>query len=87
MQQRIIPPILQGRDVTFQGKSGTRKTSALAISILQKVDPELRKSQALVLAPTRPAAQTFQKVVIALGEFSNIKVHAYISGTRISDNE
>ncbi|KAJ1935317.1 translation initiation factor eIF4A [Linderina macrospora] len=87
IQQRAIVPVLKGHDVIAQAQSGTGKTATFSISILQKVDPDLKKTQALVLAPTRELAQQIQKVIIALSEFRNLKVHACIGGTRISDDE
>ena len=52
-----------------QAQSGTGKTATFSISILQKIDPNLKACQALVLAPTRELAQQIQKVVVAIGDF------------------
>ncbi|ORX71994.1 DEAD-domain-containing protein [Linderina pennispora] len=87
IQQRAIVPVLKGHDVIAQAQSGTGKTATFSISILQKVDPALKKTQALVLAPTRELAQQIQKVIVALSEFRNINVHACIGGTRIADDQ
>ncbi|KAJ1964269.1 translation initiation factor eIF4A [Dipsacomyces acuminosporus] len=87
IQQRAIVPVLKGRDVIAQAQSGTGKTATFSISILQKVDPSLRKTQALVLAPTRELAQQIMKVMIALSEFRNTSIHACIGGTKIADDE
>uniref|UniRef100_A0A3B1KFC3 RNA helicase n=1 Tax=Astyanax mexicanus TaxID=7994 RepID=A0A3B1KFC3_ASTMX len=57
IQQRAILPCIKGYDVIAQAQSGTGKTATFAISILQQLDPELRATQALVLAPTRELAQ------------------------------
>ncbi|KAJ2574330.1 translation initiation factor eIF4A [Coemansia sp. RSA 1807] len=87
IQQRAIMPVLKGRDVIAQAQSGTGKTATFSISILQKVDPELAQTQALVLAPTRELALQIRKVVETLGDFRKVKVHACIGGTRISDDQ
>ncbi|KAJ2820886.1 translation initiation factor eIF4A [Coemansia erecta] len=87
IQQRAIMPVLKGRDVIAQAQSGTGKTATFSISILQKVDPELPKTQALVLAPTRELALQIRKVMDSLGDFRKVVVHACIGGTRISDDK
>ncbi|KAI8325240.1 DEAD-domain-containing protein [Martensiomyces pterosporus] len=87
IQQRAIVPVLKGNDVIAQAQSGTGKTATFSISILQKVDPSLRKTQALVLAPTRELAQQIEKVMIALGDFRKVSIHACIGGTKIADDE
>ncbi|KAJ3368496.1 ATP-dependent RNA helicase eIF4A [Allomyces macrogynus ATCC 38327] len=86
IQQRAIMPVIKGHDVIAQAQSGTGKTATFAISILQKIDPEVKQPQALVLAPTRELAQQIQKVVLALGDVLGVKCHACIGGTRIADD-
>lgn len=46
-----------GHDVIAQAQSGTGKTATFVISILERIDIELKETQALVLAPTRELAQ------------------------------
>jgi ATP-dependent RNA helicase DeaD len=53
IQQRTIPALLTGRDVIGQAQTGTGKTAAFALPILQTLDPARRGVQALVLTPTR----------------------------------
>lgn len=62
IQQRAILPIIRGRDVIAQAQSGTGKTATFSISVLQKIDVQLRETQALVLSPTRELAVQIQKV-------------------------
>ncbi|KAJ1720198.1 translation initiation factor eIF4A [Coemansia erecta] len=87
IQQRAIVPVLRGHDVIAQAQSGTGKTATFSISILQKVDPSIPKTQALVLAPTRELAQQIQKVMTSLGDFRKVNIHACIGGTRVADDE
>ncbi|KAJ2786408.1 translation initiation factor eIF4A [Coemansia interrupta] len=87
IQQRAIVPVLRGHDVIAQAQSGTGKTATFSISILQKVDPTIPKTQALVLAPTRELAQQIQKVMTSLGDFRKVNIHACIGGTRVADDE
>ncbi|VDM67307.1 unnamed protein product [Strongylus vulgaris] len=76
-----------GRDVIAQAQSGTGKTATFSISILQRIDENEPSVQALVMAPTRELAQQIQKVMCALGDYMNIKVHACIGGTSIRDDQ
>ena len=56
IQQQAIPEVLAGHDVIGQAQTGTGKTAAFGIPLLQMIDPELPKLQALVLCPTRELA-------------------------------
>ena len=86
IQQRAVKPTLIGRDVIAQAQSGTGKTATFAIGILQRLDTGIKDCQALVLAPTRELAQQIVKVVAALGDFMNIKIHACVGGTAVRDD-
>ncbi|CAI2186539.1 5447_t:CDS:2, partial [Funneliformis geosporum] len=85
IQQRAILPVIKGHDVIAQAQSGTGKTATFSISILQKLDINIKDCQALVLAPTRELAQQIQKVVIALGDFMNVECNASIGGTNVRE--
>lgn len=87
IQQRAIVPCTTGRDVIAQAQSGTGKTATFSISILQRIDETDPHVQALVMAPTRELAQQIQKVMVALGDYMNISVHACIGGTSIRDDQ
>ena len=56
IQQQTIPWLSQGRDLIGQAQTGTGKTAAFALPILQRIDPNQSGVQALVLAPTRELA-------------------------------
>ena len=86
IQQRAIVPVIKGHDVIAQAQSGTGKTATFSISILQKIDPNIKGTQALILAPTRELAQQIQKVVVALGDYMNIECHACIGGTNVRED-
>ncbi|KAH9284336.1 Eukaryotic initiation factor 4A [Echinococcus granulosus] len=86
IQQRAILPCLQGRDVIAQAQSGTGKTATFTISILQKLDTNLTKCQALVLAPTRELAKQIQSVIQKIGHLLNVKCYACIGGTRLQQD-
>lgn len=56
IQEQAIPSLLEGNDIIGQAQTGTGKTAAFGIPLIQKIDPELRKLQAIVLCPTRELA-------------------------------
>ncbi|KAJ6246651.1 eukaryotic initiation factor 4a-ii [Anaeramoeba flamelloides] len=83
IQQKAIVPIVKGRDVIAQAQSGTGKTATFAIGTLERIDPKLNRTQALILSPTRELAKQTMDVVENLGEFLGIKVHCCIGGVPI----
>lgn len=56
IQGKAIPVVMQGADVIGQAQTGTGKTAAFGIPLLMKVDPHNKKTQAIVLCPTRELA-------------------------------
>ena len=56
IQSLAIPHVLEGKDVTGQAQTGTGKTAAFGIPILEMVDPSERDLQAVILCPTRELA-------------------------------
>lgn len=86
IQQRAIKPTMLGKDLIAQAQSGTGKTATFAIGCLAKVDAKQRDCQSLILAPTRELAQQIQKVVVALGDYMDIQVHACVGGTAVRDD-
>lgn len=86
IQQRAIVPIVSGRDTIAQAQSGTGKTGTFAISILQKIDIEDLNCQALVLAPTRELAQQIKAVMVAIGDYMKVKIHACVGGTAVRED-
>ena len=61
IQSEIIPLMLDGHDVIGQAQTGTGKTAAFVLPILQKLERYRRGIQALVLAPTRELAKQVAK--------------------------
>ena len=56
IQQSAIPALLEGRDIIGQAQTGTGKTAAFGIPLVQMIDPEDERVQAIVLCPTRELA-------------------------------
>jgi len=57
VQARAIPYLLAGRDMIVQARTGSGKTGAFLLPMLERLDPALRKCQALILVPTRELAR------------------------------
>jgi len=86
IQQRAIKPTMLGKDLIAQAQSGTGKTATFAVGTLALLDAKQRDCQSLILAPTRELAQQIQKVVVALGDYMDIHVHACVGGTAVRDD-
>lgn len=85
IQAKAIPIALEGRDLVGQAQTGTGKTAAFGIPILQKTDPELKKVQALILCPTRELAIQVAEEIRNLARYMNgIKVLPIYGGQEIS---
>src|SRR5450631_4192398 len=56
IQARAIPVLLSGRDLIGQAQTGTGKTAAFALPMIERIDPTRMDTQALILAPTRELA-------------------------------
>jgi ATP-independent RNA helicase DbpA len=67
IQRAAIPALLAGRDVIGQARTGSGKTAAFALPILQRLDLEARTVQALVLCPTRELSTQVAREFRALG--------------------
>ncbi len=68
IQAGAIPPLLEGRDMIGQAQTGTGKTAAFALPLLQRLDLERRDVQAVVLTPTRELAMQVATAVRSYGK-------------------
>jgi len=73
VQSSTIPYILNGRDLMVQSRTGSGKTGAFLLPILERIDPNKKACQALVLAPTRELAKQVAKEAEILGGAYNIR--------------
>jgi len=80
VQQQTIPLMQQGRDVLAQAQTGTGKTAAFAIPILELVEPGLKRPQALVVVPTRELAVQVTREFGALGKYRHAHEVAIYGG-------
>ena len=84
IQAQSLPPILAGKDVIAQGKTGSGKTAAFGLGALQTLDPKNFQVQALVLCPTRELADQVAEEIRRLArQLSNIKVLTLCGGQSI----
>jgi len=74
IQEKAIPVLMEGKDLIGQSQTGTGKTAAFAIPILEKVDPVIKRPQVIILCPTRELA------VQVANEFK--KISKYMSGIK-----
>ena len=86
IQLQAIPPVLQGRDVMGLAQTGTGKTAAFALPILQRlIQRPSRRVRALIVAPTRELAEQIHDTIRALGQQTNarsVTASAAASGMR-----
>jgi ATP-dependent RNA helicase DeaD len=80
IQVNLIPLMLTGADVIGQAKTGTGKTAAFALPILNNLEPGQHAPQALVMTPTRELALQVCDAVTSLGQFSTVRVLAVYGG-------
>jgi ATP-dependent RNA helicase RhlE len=84
IQTQAIPQLLRGKDLLGIAQTGTGKTAAFALPMLQRLDeentpPKPRRPRALVLAPTRELALQIHEELTSLGRYTKMR-HAFIIG-------
>jgi ATP-dependent RNA helicase RhlE len=81
IQEQAIPPILSGRDVMGLAQTGTGKTAAFALPILQRLTKgPLRRVRALIVAPTRELAEQIHQSNVDLARHTKIRSTAIYGG-------
>ncbi len=81
VQQQSLPPMLAGRDVIAQAQTGSGKTAAFGLSLLQSLDADTIRLQALVLCPTRELADQVSKALRKLAaNIPNVKLLTLCGG-------
>jgi ATP-dependent RNA helicase DeaD len=87
IQVQAIPPLLQGHDVIGQAQTGTGKTAAFGLPMVEYVDPEHNEVQALVLTPTRELCIQVTQAIRTYGAHKGIDVVAVFGGAPIRNQE
>ena len=84
IQAKAIPLEIEGKDIIGQAQTGTGKTAAFGIPLLQKIDPKNKKLQAVVLCPTRELAIQVADEIRSLAKYMHgIKVLPIYGGQEI----
>ncbi|MGL5620768.1 DEAD/DEAH box helicase, partial [Cetobacterium sp.] len=86
IQAEAIPAILSGIDILGLAKTGTGKTAAFVLPILEKIATTKGKGKgvrALVIAPTRELAEQINNTILQLGKGIGIKTLAVYGGTSV----
>ena len=85
VQAQSLPPMLAGRDLIAQAPTGSGKTIAFGLGLLQRLDPAFVKPQALVLCPTRELADQVAKEIRRLAfDIPNLKVQTLTGGVALA---
>jgi ATP-dependent RNA helicase DeaD len=81
VQARAIPPLRRGEDLIGQAQTGTGKTAAFGIPIVEKIDPSSQHVQALVLTPTRELCVQVEDEIGRIGRFRGVRTVAIYGGS------
>ncbi len=79
IQEAAIPVLLSGRDVVGQAHTGSGKTAAFALAMLQKIQPK-NGIQGLIMAPTRELAMQISEEIKKFGKYTKIRVATVYGG-------
>ncbi|MGE5591569.1 MAG: DEAD/DEAH box helicase, partial [Bacillota bacterium] len=83
IQLRTIPLLLEGHDVIGQAQTGTGKTAAFGVPLVEHMQPKPRTVQALVLTPTRELAVQVAEELTRIGKYKHIKTVPIYGGQSI----
>ncbi|MFT9496248.1 DEAD/DEAH box helicase [Anaerosolibacter sp.] len=83
IQEKTIQPILEGKDVIGKAKTGTGKTLAYLLPMIEKIDPQKRELQVLVLAPSRELSLQIQREAEAVIKDTEIRIQSIVEGMDI----
>ena len=85
VQQRVIPELLQGKDVIVKSQTGSGKTAAFGIPLCENINWDEQKPQALVLTPTRELAIQVKEEIMSIGRFKRVRPVAVFGKQPFSD--
>lgn len=84
IQEATLPHVLEGRDLVGLAETGSGKTSACAVPVVNMTEPSERVIQVLVLAPTRELAQQYVSEIDRLAEYTGVEPFAIFGGFDMS---
>jgi ATP-dependent RNA helicase DeaD len=80
IQREAIPLLLDGRDLIGQAQTGTGKTAAFGIPLVERIDPKIKHAQALILVPTRELAEQVAGELNEIGQYKGVGAMAVYGG-------
>ncbi|OXM17151.1 DEAD/DEAH box helicase [Paenibacillus herberti] len=83
IQEQAIPSLLSGKDISAGSQTGTGKTLAYLLPLLQRLDPQSKAVQAIVLSPTQELAMQLVRVAQEYGEPLGIRTQQLIGGAAV----
>jgi ATP-dependent RNA helicase DeaD len=83
IQAQAIIPLLEGKDVIGQAQTGTGKTAAFGVPMVERLNPEVRKVQGLILVPTRELAVQVADNMKLFAKYTRLRVLAVYGGESI----
>ena len=83
IQAQAIIPLLEGRDVIGQAQTGTGKTAAFGLPMVEQLNPHLRKVQGLILVPTRELAMQVADNMSLFAKYRRLRVLPVYGGASI----
>jgi len=83
IQAQAIKPLLEGKDVIGQAQTGTGKTAAFGVPMVELLDPEIKRVQGLVLVPTRELAVQVAENIRLFAKYARTKVLPVYGGAPI----
>jgi len=86
IQYKSLPIFNSGKDMIAQSQSGTGKTGAFSIGVLNNIDTNLKKTQYIILTPTHELAKQIYSVIENLGARMDISICKVIGKTNINES-
>jgi ATP-dependent RNA helicase DeaD len=85
IQAQAIMPLLEGKDVIGQAQTGTGKTAAFGVPMVERIDPTIQKVQGLVLVPTRELAVQVAEHISLFAKYAKLRVLPVYGGASIGN--
>lgn len=83
VQQKVLPMLLQGKNLVVEAATGTGKTAAYGLPIISRLNYRKRSIQALILTPSRDLARQVEKDLNSYSTIENLKIEAIYGGTNL----
>lgn len=80
IQIKAIPLFIKGSDIIAQAQSGTGKTAAFSISILQQINEDINSTQAIIVSPTRELSEQIYNVIKQIAKYTKINFALLVGG-------